>query len=350
MRPKSFILLILALGCGLIAAVGINQVLANRGRQVVLQTGETESIFVVMANVEPGARLTPEVLKLEPWPKDKIPAGAILELENVEGRRTRTRLFAGEPILDAKLFNSNGSDNPATIRIPKGFRVESFKVDAVAGGSNLIVPGDRVDVMVYLKRNANHGINTTGIRTILQNVSVFAINDRYKLEPGEAEEGNIQAKTVSLLLLPRQAQLLHLASELGKIRLSLRSPEDEVLVTTQTTSVDELFRVTGDSNRDDEVLYRESTDDNLAFGQPDQVASAVDPRTISHRMVLIEGTERWEQVFDEDGRPLAEPPSDYVRSRADTDPLSLEDDVDDESDSDDGDSESDVGETPVEDN
>ena len=345
MRPKSFILLILALGCGLIAAVGINQVLANRGKQVVVQAGETESIFVVMADVEPGARLTPEVLKLEPWPKDKIPSGAILELDDVEGRRTRTRLFAGEPILQAKLFNSNGSDNPATIRIPIGFRVESFKVDAVASGSNLIVPGDRVDVMVYLKKDTSRGIDATGIRTILQNVSVFAINDRYKLEPGEAEEGSIQAKTVSLLLLPDQAQLLHLASELGKIRLALRSPEDEDILTTQTTSVDELFRTTGDSSRDDERLYTEPTDVNLTFDQPDQVASAVDPRIIAHRMVMIEGTERWEQVFDEDGRPLAEPPSGQVRSHSDTD-LVLPDDFGGESDADDSDS--DAGETPTE--
>ena len=107
MRPKSFILLILALGCGLIAAVGINQVLANRGDKVVVQTGETESIFVIMTNMEPGQKLTPEVLKLEPWPKDKVPVGAITELADVEGRRTRTRLYSGEPILEAKLFNSN---------------------------------------------------------------------------------------------------------------------------------------------------------------------------------------------------------------------------------------------------
>ncbi len=33
MRPKSLILLALALACGLVAAIGINQVMANRSQQ-----------------------------------------------------------------------------------------------------------------------------------------------------------------------------------------------------------------------------------------------------------------------------------------------------------------------------
>ena len=44
------------------------------------------------------------MVKLQEWPKDKIPDGAITELKDIEGRRTRARLYVGEPILENRLF------------------------------------------------------------------------------------------------------------------------------------------------------------------------------------------------------------------------------------------------------
>ena len=101
MRPKSLILLMLALGCGLVASIGISQVMDRRNQQPA-PVGETEAIFVAMQNIEFGDQLSTQVLKLEQWPKDKIPEGALSTLEDVEGRRARTKLYAGEPILEAK--------------------------------------------------------------------------------------------------------------------------------------------------------------------------------------------------------------------------------------------------------
>ena len=57
--------------------------------------------------------MTSQVLKLEQWPKDKIPAGAISRIEDVEGRRARTKLYAGEPILEHKLLGKGASEQGA---------------------------------------------------------------------------------------------------------------------------------------------------------------------------------------------------------------------------------------------
>ena len=73
MRPKSLILLLLALGCGLVAAIGINRVLANRPVEQAAETGEMVPIFVALADIGLGDPLTAEVLKLEEWPKTKVP-------------------------------------------------------------------------------------------------------------------------------------------------------------------------------------------------------------------------------------------------------------------------------------
>ena len=86
------------------------------------------------------------------------------KMEDVEGRRTRTRLYAGEPILDNKLFRKGASDQGADALIPRGYRVVAVKVDAVSGGAGLVLPGSRVNVMVFLTQNPQLGILRDGRR------------------------------------------------------------------------------------------------------------------------------------------------------------------------------------------
>ncbi|HET6883964.1 MAG TPA: hypothetical protein VFI31_27675, partial [Pirellulales bacterium] len=64
MRPKSILLLALALGCGLIASIGINQVMANRRATTIQVVGETTPVFVAATEIGIGDPLTPQLLKL----------------------------------------------------------------------------------------------------------------------------------------------------------------------------------------------------------------------------------------------------------------------------------------------
>ena len=107
MRSKSVLLLTLALGCGLVASIGISQVMERRNAQQS-NAGETEPIFVALVDINPSDTITPQLIKLEEWPKGKIPAGAITKLEDIKGKRCRNKLYAGEPILAAKI-NGDGS-------------------------------------------------------------------------------------------------------------------------------------------------------------------------------------------------------------------------------------------------
>ncbi|HEY4759658.1 MAG TPA: hypothetical protein VIH42_03675, partial [Thermoguttaceae bacterium] len=66
MRAKSMALLMLALGCGLIASIGITQVLAKRNSEPSAYPGETVPIFIAVKDIPLGDPLTAEVLKLEP--------------------------------------------------------------------------------------------------------------------------------------------------------------------------------------------------------------------------------------------------------------------------------------------
>ncbi len=252
MAGKSLALLVLSLGCGLVASIGVTQVISKRHTEAPASTIETESIFVALDDIGMGEALTAGVLKLEPWPKSKIPQGSFTKIEDVEGRRARTRLFAGEPIIERKLLKPGETSGGISPLIPKGLRVVSVKVDRVSGGGGLILPGDRVDVVVYLTQAPSRGIPYTSTRTVLQDIRVFAVNDQFDLDTEGSDKRSItNAQTVSLLVTPDQAQKVMLAGEMGQIRLVLRSPEDDEQTNlTSATAQDILGGVSGGRDRE----------------------------------------------------------------------------------------------------
>jgi pilus assembly protein CpaB len=245
-------LLMLALGCGLVASIGITQVMAKRNAEPTGVIGETVPVFVALKDIPLGEPLSAAILKQEPWPKDRVPPGALSNIDEVEGRRVRQKLFAGEPILENKLLSKGASQQGASAVIPNGYRVVSVQVDSVSG-STLILPADRVDVLVYLVGNAQHGIPETSTRTVLQDIKVFAVNDVVDLDK---DKDKAMSKTISLLVTPAQAAKVTLASELGKIRLVMRGPQDNAHAEDATAKPEELLGRSANSDR-----KKESPDD-----------------------------------------------------------------------------------------
>ena len=236
---KSIILIVIALGCGLIASIGISQVMENRANST--SPVDTVPIYVAAAHVPSYQLLTPQQVEIEEWPKDKVPQGAARTLEEFEGMRPKVPLYPGEPIMMGKL--SDGSSGSASSRIPEGMQVFAVKVDKESALSGLILPGDRVDVLVFISGRSQHRLRT-GTRTILRNVSVFAVNDQIGRET-EEEGKSIDAKTVSLLVEPQHSERLLLAKQLGTIHLALRKPGDE-------TDIDTKGALPGDLDDSDE--------------------------------------------------------------------------------------------------
>ncbi|HZZ71917.1 MAG TPA: Flp pilus assembly protein CpaB [Pirellulales bacterium] len=224
MRPKSLILLALALGCGLVASIGISQVMDRRadGGQAVV---ETVPIFVAKADIKEMTLLTDQNVEQEQWPKAKVPAGALLKHEDWEGQRPQVTIYKGEPIIKAKIADKNAR---ADSNIPNGFRTVAISVDGVSNLGGILKPHDKVDVLAYFSRNPQNGINETAVRTILRKVEVFAVDSQYKR--GDNGDEVTAAKVVSLVVTPDQAEKITLAAETGKIRLILRNNDDDTNV------------------------------------------------------------------------------------------------------------------------
>ena len=256
MQPKTLLMLALALGCGLVAAIGVTQIVSGSGDKENLGSGEVTPIYVALEDIEMGRPINVEGIKLEDWPKDKVPAGALSQLEDVEGRAPRAKIFAGEPILEFKLLTKGEMGDGADIMIPKDYRVIPVSVDEVSGGASMILPGNRVDVYLHVQKSAE--FHESMVKQILQNVKVFAVGDTWSRT--YEDERTMRAKTVSLLLLPTQAMKVTLAAETGKLSLVLRSPEDDLASDVEKVSVGELFSDSelANTNKDSNILYAEN--------------------------------------------------------------------------------------------
>jgi pilus assembly protein CpaB len=305
MRPKSLLLLALALGCGLVASIGISQVMDRNANRPAAKT-ETVPIYVALHNINTGDPIDASMLSLQEWPKDKVPHGAVSNLEDLEGRRPRSAIIEGEPILEAKLLAAGQMADPIR-SIPKGYRLKTIKVDAEKSAAGLLGPGDRVDIQLFVRRDTRNGIESAKSKVILQNIRVFAVDQTVQRSADGSEERTV-AKTVSLLLTPDQASKLGLAENLGEVSLIPRNPDDEDTGTWAEYSADDLLGTTEAGSREKE----QGVDDQSSHGTDllSAVRQTVPPPRPPFIMEIVEAQDVREMRFDpETGKPIREQPA-----------------------------------------
>lgn len=236
MRPKSLVLLALALGCGLVASIGISQVLDSKGKPAQV---ETVPIYVAVQTINLGDPIDETLVTLEEWPKEKVPVGAIATWEELEDRRPRATILQGSPLLDSHLL-AKGQHIDTLGAIPADMRIKTISVDARKSAAGLILPGNRVDLQIFISRNEREGIYTPRTKVFLQNIRVFAVDQKVERSP-DGEESRTVAKTVSLVVTPKQANTITLAENLGDVSLIPRNADDESIISENEVDIETIL-------------------------------------------------------------------------------------------------------------
>ena len=142
MKMKSLVLLVMAIGCGFVAMLGVQQVLSGDKKPRV----ETSKVLIAVTNIMPGQPLDDTNVAFKDWPKAEIPEGAVTTHEQYQDRSLRVAAVPNEIVMSAKL-NEKGVFGGSS-EIPTGMRVATVPVNITKTHSGLIMPGDRVDVVV----------------------------------------------------------------------------------------------------------------------------------------------------------------------------------------------------------
>jgi len=225
-RVRIFIVLLLAVGVGGMFAYGTYAYV-----QSVPKAGPgipTRPVVVAATDLDLGADLTRDDLKVIQWPANSAPAGAYSDPKELAGRGLIMPVIQNEPILANKLASKDaGAGLPPAI--PPGLRAVSVRVNEVIGVAGYVLTGNRVDVLTVINPSGKQEEVTS--KVILTNVQVLAAGT--KIERDERNNKPMAVSVVTLLVAPEESERLTLASTEGKIQLALRNPLDK---TTPNTS------------------------------------------------------------------------------------------------------------------
>jgi pilus assembly protein CpaB len=256
MKMKSLILLAMAIGCGFVAMLGVRQVLSSENKPVE----ETAKVLVALTSIMPGQPLDDTNVAFKDWPKQTIPQGAVTSHEQYVERSLRVGAVPNEPIMAAKL-NDKGVFGGSS-EIPSGMRVATVPVTMTKTHSGLILPGDRVDVVVtYTMHHVTAGQMNSQVgeirkaKTILQYLEVFATDNIRLSGSPNGDNKEVSAKNISLLVTPDQYNLLMFAETKGQISLALRNRGDSADVhprDVDETSFEQTSITRGNDNKKDE--------------------------------------------------------------------------------------------------
>ena len=233
MKSKSLVLLAVASGCGLVAMLGVQQLLSGGNQPVETKV----RILIAKADIDPGVPLEKTNVGFKEWPKDALPEGAITKEEDYAERALKRRVGPGQPILMTELGKKG--DFGIEVQIPEGMTLVSYPVTETQIHSGLLKPGSFVDVSAAIDYPQSGGGGTrVEIKPVLQCVQVIAVGNQIAGTEASAEGTPKDAKNVSFLVFPLQGQLLQLAYKKsnGAIQLALRGKADKSLANTHDLS------------------------------------------------------------------------------------------------------------------
>jgi pilus assembly protein CpaB len=138
----------------------------------------------------------------------------------VYGAALRSSVTAGEPISRGAIVKPGDRDFLQVVLSPQA-RAISIPVTTGGASTGILYPGDRVDVILTqtFKNDPPLARRSVG-ETVVENLRVLAI-DALESRPNGTANGF--GRTVTLEVTPEQAERVNVATELGKLSLTLRS-------------------------------------------------------------------------------------------------------------------------------
>lgn len=232
MNVKKIAPLVVALILGGIAAKMAFNFVRNRSQN----TSEAKRTQIVIAkrNLDAGQVLSPDDLTMGDVVSEAVPDTVFTSPDQLLGRVTVVPLIQGQAITTT-LLAPRGVGPGLQATVPIGMRAVTVDISEITGVAGYLVPGCHVDLIQTLK-DLKTGFPVA--RTLAQNVKIIAVGVKHNPQDGDASGGG---RSVTLLVSPEQTELVELASQIGRTRLSLRSGNDLALTDTKSYTIAELI-------------------------------------------------------------------------------------------------------------
>lgn len=144
--------------------------------------------------------------------------------KQVIGRQPVADIEVGVPLNEHYFVNHSA----LTKAIPKGYQAVSLRVDDVVAVGGFVQPGDRVNVLLFIRPGNNKAADAQA-RVLLRNALVLTYEDQVLMQPKSNKKSLAQGgsthrthvKTAVLAVPDKETTRVLLGATLGQIRLAL---------------------------------------------------------------------------------------------------------------------------------
>lgn len=213
MKQKNMILMVVAIGCGLVAAFLTTQINAKpKSEQVeVIVAAKDLAVGTLMSKND-----IPKLITKKKVPKDSLPATFVVD----ESELLDKRLSA--PVLADQTFNPSALSTRGVIILPEGKDMISLPVSVANAAAGFIGPGSKVDVLATMKT-----ANKLFAFPLLVDMHILAVDTHTSYDTKQGVFPNMSM--VSLAVTQEQALILQLAKQRGcHVELLLRHPNKPI--------------------------------------------------------------------------------------------------------------------------
>lgn len=187
--------------------------------------GESDGVKVLVAtaNIDTGSFVRADKqLGWKEWQGEVSPSfitSQTFKVEDFDGAVARRPILAGEPVTPISVVRVNEGGFMSAVLAP-GKRAVSIAVSPTTGNAGFVFPGDHVDLILTHRIPVKDGAgDVLASETFIQDARILAVDQMLNNPDNVA----VVAKTLTLEVNPKQAEMVNVATNLGAISVSLRS-------------------------------------------------------------------------------------------------------------------------------
>ncbi|HUP84128.1 MAG TPA: Flp pilus assembly protein CpaB [Acidimicrobiales bacterium] len=174
------------------------------------QGAQLVQVFVVTQDIPkglPGEQAANDFIKVDKVPRKLLPSSAVTALDELAGKVAVAPLAANTILVTGQFVDPRTAQVTFSQKIPAGKVAITVSVDQVRGVAGLLVPGDKVNILVA---------DGASERLLFQNVDIIAIGSTAAPQAGEtAEVTNPGSGLITFAVPPEAASRIAYASTQG---------------------------------------------------------------------------------------------------------------------------------------
>lgn len=244
----SFILALLAAGAAFVYLQSLKTPKESLSKSTMLVAAQT---------IPQGTLIDKKMIKEIQVSDNSIFNDYIKDYTKIIGKYAKDTIYSNEGFRSDRLLSEGGDE--LSLRIDNNHRAISINATGESGISDLLKPGDYVDIIVYLaeKKDGSKVLNPDLAKMILQDIKVLAVDKQLSREDDTKNSEKDSGKSANTFLVTLSVptddiEELVLAEGVGSIKLALRPIKDDGTINAKGTALNELT-VDMDSSRDGTV-------------------------------------------------------------------------------------------------